>query len=252
MKLTKILLWITYIGFVLSLIAFGAIGVFFLNKDFHIQEAEKSNLEGVTNKSVTSTFSLPLNLDVEYYLRIREGELLVNGYFLKIQKKLLTDSELHENLKKEADFPKKLEGDLYSMPESDTYVYVSIPFASIETSVIIMKCFFTLVFCFLCIAIFLMIKFLQNCTERKYFISENSVYLRSISYLALGYSLISYVSQWLISRSLSHSLQEFSPVDLKSTLEFDWNYLMVSLFLVLIAQVFSEGVKMKEEQDLTI
>lgn len=252
MKITKLLLWISYIGFVLSIVAFGIFGIIFLKNDFNTQEVEKTNLKGVTSKSTTAKFELPMNLNIEYYFRVKNGELLADSYFLKIQKKFLTNTGLNKLAKKDADFPKLLTGNLYSMAESDSYLYLSIPYSSIKASLTIWKFYSTIAFLFLLIAIFLTIKFLQNCNKGQYFISQNTKYIRVISYLAIAYGLISYGTQWIIFKSLNHNLEEYSLIDVEAALEFNWNYLIVSLFLVLIAQAFTEGIKLKEEQALTI
>ncbi|MFN3999246.1 DUF2975 domain-containing protein [Algoriphagus sp.] len=252
MKITKILLWIAYISFGLSITAFTFFGIIFLKKDFNTQQVEKSNLKGVIDKSTTGKFELPMNLNVEYYFRVKNGEVLLDSYFLKIQKKFLTSTLLPQGEKKEIDYPKKLTGNIYSMPESDMYLYIPIPFSSIETTLTIWKVYFSLAFLFLLIAIFLAIKFLQNCNKSQFFIPANSTYIRVISYLAFVYCLISYGSQWLIFKTLNHNLEGFSPIDLNAAVKFNWNYLIFSLFLVLIAQAFSEGIKLKEEQSLTI
>jgi hypothetical protein len=51
---------------------------------------------------------------------------------------------------------------------------------------------------------------------------------------------------------LNSKFEEFVPINLNSELEFNWKYLIFSLFLVIIAQAFTEGTKLKEEQALTI
>ena len=198
MKITKLLLWIAYIGFVLSIVAFGFFGIFFLKNDFNTQQVEITNLEGVTARSTTGKFELPMNLNVEYYFRVKNSEVLIDSYFLKIQKKYLTSTLLPQAEKKENDYPKKLSGNLYSMPESDAYLYISIPFSTIKATLTVWKIYSFLSFSFFLICVFLSIKFLQNCNKDEFFIPANSTYIRVISYLVFSYSLISYGSQWLI------------------------------------------------------
>lgn len=252
MKITKLLLWISYLGFAGCIIAFGFLGYFLLIKDFNPQEAEKGSLEGVVSKSTTGKFNLPMNLDVEYYFRVKDGEVLVDGYFLKIQKKFLEGSVLPDVEKNENDYPKAINGNLYSMPDSDSFLYISIPFSSFKSTLTIWKIYFIMAFSFLLMAIFLTIKFLQNCNKELFFIPENATYIRMISYLAIGYSLIDYGTQWLIFKGLNSKFEEFVPINLNSELEFNWKYLIFSFFLVITAQAFTEGTKLKEEQSLTI
>ena len=73
-----------------------------------------------------------------------------------------------------------------------------------------------------------------------------------ISYLAIGYSLMEYAFQWLVINEMNSQMEESFSFSLNSNLDFNWNYLIMSIFLVLIAQAFTEGTKLKEEQSLTI
>ncbi|MCU0402719.1 MAG: DUF2975 domain-containing protein [Algoriphagus sp.] len=252
MKITKILLWITFIGLALSMIAFGIFGVILFNTGFNAQEAEKSSLEGVGSKSRTVTFKLPMNMEAEYYLRIKDGKVLVDAYFLKIEKKYIPKDFLTQSEISESDYPKVMKGNLYSMPESESYLFIQTPFSTIESALTIWKVYAMLAFSFLIIAVFFTIRFLQNCNKDLFFIAQNSSYLRAISYLAIGYSLMDYAAQWLIYREINSKLEDSFGFSLNSNLEFNWNYFIFSLFLVMIAQAFTEGTKLKEEQSLTI
>jgi hypothetical protein len=51
---------------------------------------------------------------------------------------------------------------------------------------------------------------------------------------------------------MNSKIEDLFSVSLNSDLEFNWTYLIFSLFLVIIAQAFTEGTKLKEEQSLTI
>lgn len=252
MKTTTLLLWITYISLALSIIAFGIFGFTFLKNGFFSKEVEKGSIEGVVSKNSTGTLKLPMKMDVEYYLRIKDGKVLVDGYFFKIQKKFIPKAFLPKATIQETDYPKAMEGNIYSMPESDSYIYISTSYPSIEAVLSIVKYYFLLAFSLVLIAIILSIKFLQNCNKGKFFIPQNSTYLRVISYLAVGYSLIDYGAQWLIFREMNSKLEDSFSFSLNSDLHFNWKYLIFSLFLVIFAQAFTEGTKLKEEQSLTI
>lgn len=252
MKITKILLWIAFIGLALSMIAFGIFGVILFKTGFNAQEEDKGSLEGVGSKSRTVTFKLPMNMEAEYYLRIKDGIVLVDAYFLKIEKKYIPKDFLTQSDIPESDYPKVMQGNLYSMPESESYLFIKTPFSTIESALTIWKAYAMLAFSFLIIAIYLTIKFLRNCNKDLFFIAQNSSYLRTISYLAIGYSLMDYAAQWLIFQEINSKLEDSFGFSLNSNLEFNWNYLIFSLFLVMIAQAFTEGTKLKEEQSLTI
>lgn len=251
MKVTKILLWITYISFVITIIAFGIIGYIFLPQGFNTQEREKGSLEGVVSKSTTSKFELPMNLKVEYYYRIKNGELLVDSYFLKIQKKFLTNSEQVQVVEKDLDYPVLVKGNIYKMPDSESYLYIPIPYSSIQAAITIGKFYIFLAAIIIVFAFFITIRFLQNCDKGLFFVKANVYYIRIIAYLAIGFSLIDYVTQWLVFKRLNNSLSEF-PININSALDFSWTYVIASLFLLLIIQAFSEGIKLKDEQSLTI
>ncbi|WP_157963293.1 DUF2975 domain-containing protein [Algoriphagus litoralis] len=251
MKTTKILLWITYLSFGLTIIALGILGAFFSRTGFPSQEDESQNLEGVVSKSTTSKFELPMNLNVEYYFRIKEGELLVDSYFLKIQKKFLTDSELVGVSERDEDYPVLVAGNLYKIPDADSYWYFSIPYSSIKAALTIGKIYIFLAVLTIVLAFFITIRFLQNCDKGMFFVKANVTYIRIIAYLAIGFSLIDYAAQWLVFKRLNNSFSEF-PINIDSALDFNWTYLIASLFLLLIIQAFSEGIKLKEEQSLTI
>ena len=252
MKITTILIYLTYIGLVITLATVAFLGVILMRKDFNTQEIEKTRFEGVKNRSTTGTFKLPMNLEVKYYFRIKEGEKLIDSYFIKIQKKFIPKAFLSDNEVLETDYPILIKETLFSMPDSESYLYIQIPFSSIERALTIWKVYAMLAFSFLIIAIYLTIRFLQNCNKDLFFIAQNSSYLRAISYLAIGYSLMDYAAQWLIYQEINSKLEDSFGFSLNSDLEFNWKYLIFSLFLVIFAQAFTEGTKLKEEQSLTI
>lgn len=250
MKITKILIWITYISLAVSIVVFGIFGFMVSKNGFNIQNVEKGSLEGVVSKSTTRTIKLPMNLDVEYYLRIRESKVLVDSYFFKIQRKSISDNKMPQDKIVKSDYPEPLNENFYSMPETESYLFLPTTYSSIEEALTIWKFYSIFSLSFLSIAIFFFLKFLKNCDMGMFFISQNSTYLKLISYLAIGFSLLDYASQWLITREIKSNLKE--TIYLQIDTEFDWKYLIISLFLVMIAQAFSEGTKLKEEQSLTI
>ncbi|MDO9553735.1 DUF2975 domain-containing protein [Rhodonellum sp.] len=251
MKTTKVLLWIAYISFVSSIIALSILGAVFFQTEFDAQEAEKGSLEGVVSKSTTNKFELPMNLNVEYYFRIKNGVLLVDSYFLKLQKKFLTNSAEAQVAEKDVDYPVLLQENFYTMPDSESYLYIPISYSSIQAAITFGKFYFFLAAAILLIAIFITIRFLRNCDKGHFFVHANITYIRIISYIAIGYSLIDYGAQWHIFKKLNNSFSEF-PINIDSALDFNWTYVIASLFLLLITQAFSEGIKLKEEQSLTI
>jgi hypothetical protein len=193
-----------------------------------------------------------MKLNVEYYLRVEEGKILVDSYFLKIQKKFIPNFVQGENLEKSRDFPVPMQGGFYTMPDSDIYLYKPIPYAAIKVAISILKIYFFLASISFLAAIFLTIRFLQNCNNGHFFIKSNITYIRMISYLAVGYSLIDYGMQWILYQKLNNTLFKMTSIYLDSATDFNWTFLIASLFLVLIAQAFTQGIKLKQENELTI
>lgn len=251
MKSTKLLIYIAYIGLAVSLTTIAYLGFVVIRKDFNLQGIEKNGPKG-KNRSATATFKLPMNLEAKYYLRVKEGEILVDSYFFKIQKKYIPEAFFSKADIPDTDYPTPLGGQFYSMPESETYLFLKTTFSTIERSLIILKIYFILIVSFLVAGIFFTIKFLKNCNKGHYFIPKNSTYLRIISYLAVSFSLLDYIFQWLIVQEMNSQLEDSFSFSLNSGLEFNWKYLIFSIFIVIIAQAFTEGTKLKEEQSLTI
>jgi hypothetical protein len=252
MKTTKLLIYITFTGLFITLIAIVFFGVVVLKKDFKTQEIEKTRFEEIKNRSTTAEFKLPMDLAATYFLRIKDGKVLIDSYFLKIKEKSIPDAFLSKSDLSETDYPNPTKGNLYSMPQSDGYLYIKTDFPTLETALNIWKSYFILSFVLLFGAIVLVILFLRNCDSGNFFNTQNSIYLRIISYLALGYCLMDYAFQWLILQEMNSQLEDLFNFSLNSNLDFNWRYLIFSFFLILIAQAFTEGAKLKEEQSLTI
>jgi hypothetical protein len=252
MKITKLLYYLAYIGLAISLMTLAYLGFVVTRKDLNTQEIEKNPHRGTSTRSTTITYKLPMNLEAKYYLRVKDGEILVDSYFLKIQKKYIPKAFFSKADIPDTDYPNPIEGQIYTMPESESFLFIQTPFSTIEKSLTILKIYFILIVSFLVAGIFFTIKFLKNCNKGHYFIPKNSTYLRMISYLAVSFSLLDYIFQWLIMQEMNSQLEDSFSFSLNSGLEFNWNYLIFSIFLVMIAQAFTEGTKLKEEQSLTI
>jgi hypothetical protein len=210
------------------------------------------NLKGVTSKSNTYKLDLPLNINIEYYFRYNNNQLLINSYFLKIQKRYLNIDGENKQTQLTNSYPIQLKGNTYEIPNSEKYLYILIPYTTIKTTIAIWITYFILASAALLLAIFLTIRFLQNCDKGQFFIPANARYLRIISYIAIGFSIFDYIIQWVIFSGLNNHFDDIASLKLTSVVEFNWTYLIISLFLVVIAQAFTEGIKLKEEQNLTI
>lgn len=252
MKITRLLIYTAYFGLAICLVAVGFFVFLVSKKEFTNRDSEKNRLQEVNTRSTTAKFELPMDLSAEYYFRKKDGKILVDSYFLKIQKKFLPKSFLSQSAIPDADYPLAIEGNFYSMPDSDSYLYIQTPLSKLELALTIWKFYFILSLILLGVAIILTIKFLRNCDRGIFFVFQNALFLRAISYLAVGYSLMDYVIQWLVVQEMNSQLENSFSLSLNSNLDFNWSYLIFSLFLVIIAQAFTEGTKLKEEQSLTI
>lgn len=252
MKITKLLLWVAYFSFVLSFILIIFSGIILIKKNFNNQEINSESLSGVISKSTTFKLELPLNLNIEYYFHLNNNEISVNSYFLKIQQKYIKTARAENAAVEATTYPKLKMDNIYEMPDSEAYVYISIPYSSVKSVVNIWLIYFLLTSATLLLTILLIIKFLRNCDKGNFFIPSNAKYIRVISYLVIGYSLFRYAIQWVIFNSLNNNLNELVSIKVNSVLDFNLTYLLAALLMVIIAQAFKEGVKLKEEQNLTI
>ena len=107
-----------------------------------------------------------------------------------------------------------------------------------------------IVFCFGAFAvlailagIYCLIRVLISISKRNVFTHDNVVRMRVFTYSLLAFSILNALMEWLKQVSLpGYEIKGFSMSE-------DWVSLVV---IVLFTEIFAVGVKMKEEQDLTI
>ena len=97
--------------------------------------------------------------------------------------------------------------------------------------------------------IYCLIRVLISISKRNVFTHDNVVRMRVFTYSLLAYSILNALMEWLnyveVVKQVSlpgYEIKDFS-------MSADWISLVV---LVLFTEIFAVGVKMKEEQDLTI
>lgn len=83
------------------------------------------------------------------------------------------------------------------------------------------------------------------------FIFENVKRLRILGLILIVSSIFQKINGWYLSWSIRNEYQ-FSGVELEDSQDFNWILLLAGLFVMIIAQVFDHGLKLKAEQDLTI
>jgi len=121
---------------------------------------------------------------------------------------------------------------------------------------------FIALFCFMALSIFilsifltrLMIKILKTVKDKSFLLIENALRLRWIALLGIAILIVEKTFSFVIANYLSTHIEysgvKFTGINPYFILNFDT--VLNSLFLLVIAEVFRIGAKLKEEQDLTI
>lgn len=121
---------------------------------------------------------------------------------------------------------------------------------------------FIALFCFMALSIFilsifltrLMIKILKTVKDKSFLLIENALRLRWIALLGIAILIVNKTFSFVIANYLSTHIEysgvKFTGINPYFILNFET--VLNSLFLLVIAEVFRIGAKLKEEQDLTI
>ncbi len=116
--------------------------------------------------------------------------------------------------------------------------------------VVIVPSLLLLAFCFLLIAIYKFICFIRDITKGNIFIKQNYKRLKWVSWAMALLFLYDTVKAYM-EYNVIENIVSIPNYQLES-LKLHWNVLWVALVFALFAQVFALGIKMKEEQELTI
>lgn len=104
----------------------------------------------------------------------------------------------------------------------------------------------------LCFVVWKFLKFILNVSKHRIFEAINVKYLRQTSLFLLGIVLLQVaagVVQEIIFAQQSFALKGY---DIAAYWTFPWSNLLLGTFGLLLAQVWSYGLQMKEDQELTI
>ena len=130
----------------------------------------------------------------------------------------------------------------------DSYGKIAIPWDNSEFRI------FIIVFIVLCIVLLYpairsmvsFIRFIWNVNRDKVFVKENIPLLRWSGW-GLLYAIIIEFPAILINQKM-----ENKPVSLTSAFEQEYDAILLAVLLLIIAEVFVIGIKLREEQELTI
>ena len=121
---------------------------------------------------------------------------------------------------------------------------------------------FIALFCFMALSIFILsifltrltIKILKTVKDKSFLLIENALRLRWIALLGIAILIVDKTFSFVIANYLSTHIEysgvKFTGINPYFILNFET--VLNSLFLLVIAEVFRIGAKLKEEQDLTI
>ncbi|MDE6559016.1 MAG: DUF2975 domain-containing protein, partial [Muribaculaceae bacterium] len=97
-----------------------------------------------------------------------------------------------------------------------------------------------------------LIRFIINVSKEQIFVSRNVRYLRQVSTFLLIIALIQICEGLCKSKIFSIYELTTSGYNLSSTWDFSWNLLIMATLGFLFAQIWSYGIQIKEDQELTI
>lgn len=94
-------------------------------------------------------------------------------------------------------------------------------------------------------------KFLRNIKAGSFFILENMVLLKKVSYALLGLWLVTAIIRIWFTFDLAKSLS-FDTITLRQSLDLNSWMVLFPLFLLVLSNIFAEGIRLKSEEELTI
>lgn len=247
--LSKILLIGTYIMMVVIVIVSLFVGRFMYgNLSLSDIDGERDNLEGVINKSYTFYYNLPSKEQISYFFRYQDGQVLVNQFFVKVKL-----SQYESAIIKDENYPQKIEDKSYfKMPIGESDIYIPVDNELVKKHVKIYLIYFTGSISYVLFVLFLLSRFLKNCTNGHYFEQSNAKILRLIAYSGIAAVIIHYLYQYFSVVKLIGDFESSYGLSLERTFNFNYTYIIISLILLVIAEAFKEGVKLKDENSLTI
>lgn len=107
-------------------------------------------------------------------------------------------------------------------------------------------------FILLCLIIWKFVRFIINVSKSKIFVRQNVKYLRQTSLLLIAIALLQIVSGIVQDVIFSQFSFLWEGYELGAYWSFPWSNLLLGTFGLLLAQIWSYGLQIKEEHELTI
>ncbi len=105
---------------------------------------------------------------------------------------------------------------------------------------------------FICVILWKLIRFIINVSKARIFVSQNVTYLRQISFSLIAIAVIQIIAGSM-QDFIFHQLHFTWPgYLLEAQWNFPWNNLLLGSIGLLFAQVWSYGLQIKQDQELTI
>ena len=101
--------------------------------------------------------------------------------------------------------------------------------------------------------IYLFRKFIINVKNNNVFVSENSSIFKKLGIGIFVLWGIKILSSFVVSLLVTSNVKfESADVSSKFVINFDFTLIIFSLFLIVLSHIFSQGIRLQEEKDLTI
>uniref|UniRef100_UPI004048AC68 DUF2975 domain-containing protein n=1 Tax=Roseivirga sp. TaxID=1964215 RepID=UPI004048AC68 len=251
MNVTKVTLWTTNAAIILIvLVQMIMLLIKFWNIDTNQQANAPNDLRGVLTKTV-KTHMETLYYDLDYFFVFRDGEVVVDEHFLSpkgvyIQKDFIKSST--------QDFIKvNTQGKTYNMPVNGVKIYLPID-TDKTAAYTYVSIFINILWSALLITVLVWVRrLILNFIDGDFFNVLNYKLIARIGLLFILSAVILYLGQlyFFNSTPIAMSLPEGYSIS-SASMTFEWNYLYLGLLLLATAQAFKHGIKLQEEQDLTI
>ena len=252
MNVSKASLWLTNILIGAAIVWFVVLaGIQFMGIGLGFDKNQSEHLVGARSKSVTLTYSVK-HFDLEYYFIYREGDIIIDQYLISLK-----NIRLNYNFSKatEDDFINVSSGDThYKMPAKTGRLYLPID----KLNVLLyrnLSLFEMLLLTVIKVLILLWIRrLILNFSKGDFFIPLNYQLIYRIGGLLVFFPMISFAFGSYFTNGftpLAMTLPEGYSFNVGGV-GFQWNYLYISLLLMLIAQAFKQGMELKTDKDLTI
>jgi len=205
------------------------------------------DLEGVIKKSALKSYS-NLYFDLEYYFIYREGEVLMDGYVLS-PKHMELEFDYTKSTK--ADFKEvRSVGGMTFIPKTSGKVYFPIDERDFNNFFYLGVALRIITALFIIVQLLWIRKLIKNFCKGDFFNQLNHRVFTKLGLLYIAAGILSVLFKVVFYNRLLTKTIEFS--EIQSSTTFNWLCVFVGMILLVVAQAFKQGIKIQEEQELTI